>query len=248
MTMHPWIEPRWAAPRRVRALISTRAGGASRPPFDSLNLGSRVGDDPAALAENRARVRAHLPAEPLWLRQVHGTRVVEAGEGVPQEIEADAAVARAPGAVLAVLTADCLPVLLADGAGTAVGIAHAGWRGMAGGVIENTLRAMAVPAAQVVAYLGPAIGPQAYEVGEDVRAAFVADDASAARAFAPRAGKDGKYLADLYQLARLRLQRQGVSRIDGGDRCTFGEAGAFFSFRREPRTGRMASFIWMDND
>ena len=244
MSAHPWIAPRWAAPRRVRALITTRAGGVSRPPYAGLNLGAHVGDDAGCVAENRARVRAHLPAGPLWLRQVHGTRVVEAGPDTAPDIEADAAIARAPGAVLAVMSADCLPVLLADSAGEAVGIAHAGWRGMAGGVLENTVRALGVPAARVLAYLGPAIGPKAYEVGEEVRAQFLAADPGAAAAFIARDG--GKHFADLYELARRRLNALGIASIEGGDRCTFGEPAEFFSFRRARDTGRMASFIWIE--
>lgn len=244
MSGHPWIAPSWAAPRRVRALITNRAGGVSRPPYDSLNLGEQVGDDADCVAQNRARVRAHLPAEPLWLRQVHGTRVVEAGPGAERDPQADGAFTRAPGAVLAVMTADCLPVLLADSEGAAVGIAHAGWRGMAGGVIENTVRALGVPSARVLAYLGPAIGPKAYEVGEEVRAEFIARDPLAAGAFAARG--EGKYLADLYRLARLRLGALGVLGIEGGERCTFGEPADFFSFRRDRDTGRMASFIWIE--
>ena len=244
MSAHPWITPRWAVHSRVRALITTRSGGVSSAPWDSLNLGTHVGDDPSHVAQNRARVRSHLPAEPLWLTQVHGTRVVEPGPGVTADTEADAAVTRAAGEVLAIMTADCLPVLLADDRGEVIGIAHAGWRGLADGVIENTVRAMAVPPVRMLAYLGPAIGPDAYEVGEDVRSVFVAKDAAASEAFVARGG--GKYHANLYLLARLRLRALGVERIDGGDRCTLRESAEFFSYRRDRVTGRMASFIWME--
>ncbi len=244
MSESDWITPRWAVHERVRSLITKRTGGVSNAPWASLNLGTHVGDDPAHVAQNRARVLAHLPAEPLWLTQVHGTRVVEHGPGIVGAIEADAAVSRAPDQVLAIMTADCLPVLLADGSGEAVGIAHAGWRGLADGVIENTVRAMAVPPERMFAYLGPAIGPQAYEVGEDVRAVFIAHDAAASGAFVARGG--GKYHANLYLLARMRLRALGIDRIEGGDRCTLRESADFFSYRRDRVTGRMASFIWME--
>ena len=244
MSAMPWITPRWAAPARVRSLITTRTGGVSIAPRDSLNLGMHVGDDPSHVAQNRARVRALLPAEPLWLTQVHGTRVVVPGPDVAIGAEADAAVTRKTGQVLAIMSADCLPVLLADDRGEAIGIAHAGWRGLADGVIENTGRAVAVAPGRVLAYLGPAIGPGAYEVGEDVRAAFMAHDAAASEAFAACGG--GKYHANLYLLARMRLRALGIERIEGGDRCTLRESADFFSYRRDRVTGRMASFIWME--
>ena len=238
-----WIVPAWPAPANVRALSTTRAGGVGVAPFDSLNLGTHVGDDPATVAANRARLRALLPAEPCWLNQVHGTAVVDLATygGVP---DADAAVSRKPGAVCVVMTADCLPVLLCDRAGTVVGAAHAGWRGLQGGVIEATTRAMGVPAGDLMAWLGPAIGPEAFEVGDEVRAAFVADDPAAAAAFRP-AGPAGKWLADLYLLARQRLAALGVAGVYGGDACTFTEAARFFSYRRDGRTGRMASLVWL---
>ena len=238
-----WIVPGWPAPANVKALSTTRAGGLGVAPFDSLNLGTHVGDDPAAVSANRARLRARLPAEPGWLNQVHGTAVVDLAtvHGVP---DADGAIARRPGAVCVVMTADCLPVLLCDRAGTVVGAAHAGWRGLQGGVIEATTRAMGVPAGDLMAWLGPAIGPEAFEVGDEVRAAFVADDSAAAAAFRP-AGPAGKWLADLYLLARQRLAALGVAGVYGGDACTFTEAARFFSYRRNGRTGRMASLVWL---
>jgi polyphenol oxidase len=235
--------PDWPAPARVRALITTRAGGVSRGAFESLNLGDRVGDDPVAVAENRARVAAHVPRPPLWLRQVHGTRVAHAATDHPG-CEADAAIAREPGEVLVVMTADCLPVLLADDGGTAVAIAHAGWRGLAAGVIERSVAALRVQPEHLVAYLGPAIGPSAFEVGNEVREAFVAADAAAAAAFAP--GVPGKWLADLYALGRLRLARLGTTRVFGGQFCTYSEPERFFSYRRDGITGRMASLIWLE--
>ena len=238
-----WIVPAWPAPANVKALSTTRAGGVGTAPFDSLNLGTHVGDDPAVVAANRARLRERLPAEPGWLNQVHGTAVVDLATvcGVP---DADGAISRRPGAVCVVMTADCLPVLLCDRAGTVVGAAHAGWRGLQGGVIEATTRAMGVPAGDLMAWLGPAIGPEAFEVGDEVRAAFVADDSAAAAAFR-LAGPAGKWLADLYLLARQRLAALGVAGVYGGDACTFTDAARFFSYRREGRTGRMASLVWL---
>ena len=238
-----WIVPDWPAPARVRALSTTRAGGVSVAPYDSLNLGIHVGDDPANVAANRAQVRRIVPSEPAWLNQVHGTAVVDAASvaGVP---DADASVSRTPGAVCVVMTADCLPVLLCDRAGTVVGAAHAGWRGLHGGVIEATVAAMQVAPADVIAWLGPAIGPTAFEVGDEVRAAFVATDAIADAAFKP-AGQPGKWLADIYLLARQRLAALGVTAVYGGDCCTVSESRRFFSYRRDGVTGRMASLVWL---
>lgn len=241
--MHDWIVPDWPLPKGVRALSTTRLRGVSTGPYHSLNLGDHVGDLPAHVAENRARVAAHLPAPPLWLSQVHGVRVVDAALAADGE-PADAALVRLPGRVCAVMTADCLPVLFCHSAGQVVAAAHAGWRGLAGGVLEATLAAMEVPGDEVMAWLGPAIGPTAFEVGDEVRAAFVAADPAAASAFVARA--EGKWLADLYALARLRLRACGVAAIYGGDRCTVSEAGLFFSHRRDRVTGRMASLIWLE--
>lgn len=238
-----WIVPGWPAPPRVRALITTRPGGASRGPYASFNLGAHVGDDPRAVSRNRDILRGSLPADPVWMKQVHGKRIIEADPRARDE-EADGAVAHAPGRVCAVLTADCLPVLLADAGGTAVGIAHAGWRGMAAGVIECAVGAMAMPGASLVAYLGPAIGAAVYEVGPEVREAFAAGDRQALLAFAPRPG--GKFLADLYVLARQRLERAGVNRIFGGTLCTYSDPRRFYSYRRDGMTGRMASLIWLE--
>ena len=231
----------------MRALITTRAGGASRGAYAGLNLGLRSGDAAGDVARNRAQLKRHLPAEPLWLRQVHGTTVVEA-DNAAADPEADAAFARRQGTVCAVLTADCLPLLLCDEAGTAVAAVHAGWRGICSGVIEQTLRALQRPPQALLAYLGPAIGPAAYEVGAEVQQAFIAADpvgaAGSAAAFAP--GKPGKFHADLYALARTRLARGGVARIYGGGYCTYTERERFYSYRRDGATGRMASLIWME--
>jgi YfiH family protein len=243
MSAHAWIEPDWPAPPNVRALITTRAGGASRGVYAGLNLGLRSGDDSEDVARNRASLRQWLPAEPLWLRQVHGSAVAEA-DIVEGEAEADAAFARRPGRVCAVLTADCLPLLLCDESGTTVAAVHAGWRGLCSGVIEQTLRAMDKPPQSLLAYLGPAIGPAAYEVGAEVRAAFVDADAQADAAFAP--GKPGKFYADLYALARQRLAHSGVTKVHGGDYCTCTERERFYSYRRDGATGRMANLIWME--
>ncbi len=242
--MNDWIVPDWPAPARVKALITTRNGGVSPPPFDTLNLATHVGDDPAAVARNRARLRreATLPAEPRWLDQVHG-RLVADLDGEAPPCCADAAVTSTPGEVCAVLTADCLPVLLCDRAGRRVAAAHAGWRGLCGGVIEAAVKALGVEGGAVMAWLGPAIGPGAFEVGDEVRAAFVDVDPAAAVAFSPAGG--GHWRADLYRLARQRLADCGVGFVGGGGYCTVTEADRFFSYRRDGRTGRMASLIWI---
>ena len=239
---HPdWIVPDWPAPGNVRAFITTRAGGTSGGPYASFNLGLRTEDDPAAVAANRATLRSLLPQEPVWLRQVHGNRVIDA-DAPPAAPEADAAIARSPGTVCAVLIADCVPVLLTDRTGGTVAVAHAGWRGLAGGVVENTVRGMQCPPAELLAFLGPGIGPRAFEVGADVRDAFVDVDPHAQSAFVPHA--PGKWLADLFALARRRLARAGVARVFGGGICTHSDPARFFSHRRNPATGRMAALIW----
>lgn len=234
------LRPDWPASARVRACTTTRAGGVSRGAFDSLNLAEHVGDDPAHVAENRRRLRQrlNLPDEPLWLRQVHSSDVLCGRGGC-----ADASVACAPGKVCAVLTADCLPVLLCDRQGTAVAAAHAGWRGLLAGVIEATVARMERPPDELIAWLGPAIGPQAFEVGDEVRAAFAAHAGEATRAFVPSPA--GRWLADIYALARMRLARAGVVSIYGGGLCTMQDAARFYSYRRDHMTGRMASLIWL---
>ena len=236
------LVPDWPAPANVRALQTLRSGGASQPPWQSLNLGDHVGDDPARVAANRALLRQQLPGDPLWLQQVHGIVTVNA-ENTPIFSPADAAFSRKPGQVCAVMTADCLPVLFCDQAGTVVAAAHAGWRGLLAGVLEQTIAQVSVPAIEILAWLGPAIGPRCFEVGDEVRAAFVARDAVAAQAFVPH-GK-AKWLADIYQLARQRLNQAGVFAISGGDACTVSEPQRYFSYRRDGVTGRMASLIWL---
>jgi YfiH family protein len=228
----------------VRALVTTRAGGVSSGKFASFNLSARVGDDAQCVARNRGILRGCLPAEPAWVKQVHGTDVIEAARVTP-EAEADGVVTRASGRICAVMTADCLPVLFSDRAGKGVGIAHAGWRGLAAGILENVIRTMDAPPQDLIAYIGPGIGARRYEVGEDVRKAFVDRDRAAAKAFAPR--QNGTYLADLYALARQRLAAAGVAEVHGGEFCTASEE-RFFSFRRDQTTGRMASLIWLEDD
>jgi len=240
------IQPDWQVPPHVRALTSTRAGGTSTGEFSSLNLGDHVGDEPACVAANRARLREQfqLPAEPSWLAQVHGSDVVVAsGVGGGGPCMADASVAALPGQVCAVMTADCLPVLCCDDEGQVVAAAHAGWRGLLKGVLEATVQQMRCPCERINAWLGPAIGPTAFEVGDEVREAFCARSAQAEEAFV--AGDDGRWLGDLYALARQRLAMAGVLRISGGDHCTFSDRERFFSYRRDGRTGRMVSLIWL---
>lgn len=240
MSTH-WLTPDWPAPAHVRACVTTRAGGVSLAPFDSLNLGDHVEDDPQAVAGNRQILTTALHCQPAWLRQVHGVQVVEANPA--QVAEADASWSATPGIASTVLTADCLPALFCDRAGTRVAAAHAGWRGLAGGVLEATLDALALPAREVLVWLGPAIGPQAFEVGAEVREAFLASHAEAARAFTPSVNA-GKFMADIYQLARIRLAARDVTAVYGGGFCTVSDT-RFYSFRRAARTGRFASLIWL---
>ena len=246
MTDPAWIEPDWPLPGGVRALTTLRTGGVSGGPFASLNLGVHVGDDHGAVVENRARLarQANLPAEPVWLKQVHGIHICRATAAIRGEPEADGAVAAERGVVCAVLTADCLPVFVGRTDGSAVGVAHAGWRGLAAGVVESLVRAMPGSDAPLSAWLGPAIGPAAFEVGPEVREAFVARHPEDAAAFRP--GHGDRHLADLYALARARLTRAGVAVVGGGDRCTHDEDRCFFSHRRDGLTGRMASLIWLE--
>jgi polyphenol oxidase len=239
-----WIQPEWPAPATVRAFATTRHGGVSRGPYASLNLGVRVGDDPQAVAKNRERVRALLPAEPRWLQQVHGTEVADA-DHASLDVAADAAWTRSAGVVCAVQAADCLPVLFCDRDGTTVAVAHAGWRGLSAGVLERTVAAMARPPVELMAWLGPAIGPRAFEVGRDVLDAFTSSDAQCSSAFEPL--REGKWLADLYALARRRLSYAGVGRVYGGGWCTANDPDRFFSHRRDRVTGRQAAFIWLQN-
>ena len=246
MTTDTWITPDWPAPPSVHAVVTTRRmAGQSQPPFDAFNLGSRSGDHPAAVAANRAALvpLLNLPTTPRWLRQVHGVEVFDADVSIDHQAEpaADAAIARADGVVLAVLSADCLPILFCADDGAVIGVAHAGWRGLASGVIEATLARTAADPSRMLAWLGPAIAMRSYEVGDEVRAAFVDTDVHAAHAFAPT--RPGHWHCDLYALARQRLGAAGVTRIHGGEFDTFTDA-RFYSYRRECETGRFASLIW----
>mgnify|MGYP001277082871 CR=1 FL=1 len=266
--MHPnWIVPDWPAPSNVRALMTTRNGGVSRAPFNAMNPATHVGDDADAVAENRRILRSVLPAEPLWLNQVHGNRVVEVaarsapptrfsalsplGTGGEITPEADASLAREAGQVCVVLTADCLPVLFCDTGGTVVAAAHAGWRGLLAGVLEETVRAMQLAPERILAWLGPSIGPDSFEVGPEVREAFVSRQPVAGIAFRPAFPgtldeSPRKWLADLYLLARIHLADLGVQQVFGGTACTYRESERFFSYRRDGQTGRMASLIWIE--
>ena len=259
-----WLVPDWPAPPGVRAISTYRQGGVSRAPYASLNLAGHVEDAPAAVAANRRTLReaAGLPAEPRWLTQVHGNRVLDldaldpaatagpgagagagAGIGAAMTSPADAAVTGRSGTVCAILTADCLPVLLASGSGDRVGAAHAGWRGLAAGVIEATVAALGSPPAEMLAWLGPAIGPRHFEIGPEVREEFLRTDPGAEAAFAPN--PRGRFMADLYALARRRLTSVGVERLFGGGECTYSQEDKYFSHRRDARTGRQASLIWI---
>ncbi|SEM92611.1 conserved hypothetical protein [Pseudomonas sp. ok272] len=239
--MMDWLIPDWPAPAGVKACVTTRAGGVSRAPFDSFNLGDHVEDSPEAVAENRRRLTEHFAVQPAWLQQVHGVAVAHADPAVVAT--ADASWTSTPGIACTAMTADCLPVLLCDRAGTRVAAAHAGWRGLAAGVLEATVDSLAVAPADVLAWLGPAIGPRAFEVGPEVREVFMAQLPQAAEAFVPSANV-GKFMADIYHLARLRLAAYGVTAVYGGGFCTVTDP-RFFSYRRAPRTGRFASLIWL---
>lgn len=238
---HGWLLPDWPAPAMIRACVTTRTGGISVPPFDSFNLGDHVGDDPSAVAWNRQHLQDLLGCRPAWLSQVHSSTAIKAM--ADSCATADASWSDVPGEACAVLTADCLPVLFCNRAGTRVAAAHAGWRGLAGGVLEATLDALAVPAEELLVWLGPAIGPAAFEVGPEVREAFVAQHVDAAEAFTPSRSA-GRFMADLYQLARIRLAAVGVDAVYGGGLCTFSDA-RFYSYRRAARTGRFASLVWI---
>ena len=250
--MNPaWIEPDWPAPAGVRALSTLRSGGVSATPYAALNLGGHVGDAPEAVAQNRRALAAAagLPSEPAWLAQVHGVEVVDLDAVGPEGVSgsprpADAAFTRRTGRVCAILTADCLPILLAADSGDLVAAMHAGWRGLAGGVIEATVRALGVAPARLMAWLGPAIGPQHFEVGSEVREALLQADLGAEGAFVANAR--GRFMADLMALARRRLVTLGVGRIYGGGLCTFGDGARYFSHRRDGITGRQATLIWLE--
>ena len=238
------IRPEWPAPANVQAVCTTRAGGVSTGLYSTLNLGTHVGDEAATVQMNRRLLMeaAGLPVQPAWLEQVHGTEVVDVGGQLPDMIEADAGVSHTPGEVCAIMTADCLPVLFASTEGDCVAAAHAGWRGLAAGVLANTVEALDCPNNQLLAWLGPAIGPQAFEVGDEVRAAFLTLDDGAGSCFVAHADR---WLADIYALARRQLAQLGVKGVYGGDFCTYSDSERFFSYRRDGVCGRMASLIWL---
>lgn len=240
----PLILPDWPAPDVIRAASSTRLGGLSKPPFDSLNLGNHVGDDPELVAANRRRLAARLglPAEPYWLEQVHGNAVAVIEDGIVSMPVADAACTRLSDRPLVVMTADCLPMLFCSRDGQEIGVAHGGWRGLAAGVIPALLAHFVSPPADILAWLGPAIGPERFEVGAEVREIFVAQDLKYASAFV--AAGEQKYLADIFAIARHQLASAGIIHVHGGDACTVSSPERFFSYRRDGRTGRMASLIW----
>ena len=240
--MSDWLIPDWPAPAGVKACVTTRAGGVSLAPFDSLNLGDHVDDSPEAVAENRRRLTDHFSIQPAWLKQVHGIAVAHADPSLTAT--ADASWTATPGIACTAMTADCLPALFCDRVGTRVAAAHAGWRGLAAGVLEATLDSLAVPPEEVLVWLGPAIGPQAFEVGPEVRETFVEQLPEAAKAFVPSQNA-GKFMADIYELARLRLAARGVTAVYGGGFCTVTDP-RFFSYRRSPRTGRFASLVWLE--
>jgi len=249
-----FIHAQWQAPQSVKTLVSTRIGGVSQQPFDTFNLGDHVGDLASNVSLNRAIFSKELPAEPLWLKQTHSTVVStpQSRQSIPgTSIHADASVSNIPNEVLVIMTADCLPVLFTNSSGTVVGAAHAGWRGLCAGILENTISELLNVSedknpADLSAWLGPAIGPEAFEVGEDVVNAF--NDTGFAipkNAFTPIPNKDGKFLADIYLLAKLRLKGSGVKAISGGHYCTVRDQKHFFSYRRDGQTGRFASAIWI---
>ena len=240
-----WLIPNWDAPQNIRAVTTTRQGGVSLPPFDSMNLGDHVNDDADAVQRNR-EILIHtlgLPEQPVWLNQIHSNLVSNLDDPQPL-IDADAAFTTQKNKACVVMTADCLPVLFCNTQGTVVAASHAGWRGLHAGILEKTVEAMHEPPEQIMAWLGPAIGVNAFEVGEEVREAFISAQTQAEQAFKPK--PNGKWLADIYTLARLRLEAIGVKQIYGGGECTYSDAERFYSYRRNPSTGRMASLIWIE--
>ena len=248
-----FILPNWPAPKHVKAIQTTRTGGVSCAPYASLNLGAHVNDDPSAVAHNRQLLNSYLPGEPVWVNQVHGTDVIDAASTSGLQ-NADASFTHQTNIICVTMTADCLPLLLCDKAGTVVAAVHAGWRGLCDGVIEAAVNKMQLPAPEILVWLGPAIGPQAFEVGDDVRAQFITQDSQAELAFK---ASDNKWLCNLYMLAQQRLNTLGITQIYGaGDLtssaenqrdnfCTYTDEARFFSFRRDNITGRMASMIWL---
>lgn len=240
------IKPNWPAPDNVQAYTSTRQGGFSEAPYDGFNMGVKTGDDPKVVAKNRTLLQSklQLPKAPLWLIQTHSTDVIDIGKVRRKEASADASYCRRNNSVCCVLTADCLPILICNRQGTCIAAVHAGWRGLAEGVIEATLEELSLDPEDTLVWLGPAIGPTAFEVGSDVYHTFLAQDAQAKKAFKPLS--NDKWLADIYHLARLRLYKYHINHIYGGDYCTYTDSEKFYSHRRDGKaSGRMASIIWL---
>ncbi len=242
--MNDWITPDWPAPKNIRAITTTRNGGFSQTPYDSMNISTYVGDDPEAVQKNRQYLQStlNIPSQLHWLEQVHGTLAVNAAH-ITETVKADACYSSEKNIICTIQTADCLPVLLCDKTGTTVAAIHAGWRGLADGIIEQAINTMNCPGNKLIAWLGPAIGPKAFESGDDVRDAFIAHDKQAKTAFTQQT--NGLWLADIYELARQRLTNQGVTACYGGNFCTYHDEARFYSFRRDQTTGRMATLIWL---
>lgn len=236
-----WLIPDWPAPATIKSCVTTRAGGVSLAPFDSFNLGDHVDDDPRAVAANRLYLTSHLAVQPAWLSQVHGIDVAHADP--LHVVAADASWTDTPNVACTIMTADCLPVLFCDRAGTRVAAAHGGWRGLAAGILEATVDRMQAPGSEIIVWLGPAIGPKAFEVGPEVREAFMRTHPETIEAFVPSIN-DGRFMADIYALARLRLAACGVTAVYGGGLCTVTDP-RFYSYRRSARTGRFASLVWI---
>ncbi|MCG3730076.1 peptidoglycan editing factor PgeF [Vibrio cincinnatiensis] len=238
------IIPNWPAPDNIKAFASTRIGGVSPPPYHGLNLGTHVGDDPKLVLRNREwlQMMSHMPSSPIWLNQTHSTNVVEVEQPTKVILDADGLFTASPRVVCSVMTADCLPVLITNTQGTQVAAVHAGWRGLAGGIVENAMQKLT---GHPLVWLGPAIGTQAFEVGDEVREAFCDHDGDAALAFLPTS-RQGKWLADMVKLARLRLAKLGIDQVYSCDLCTYQHPQQFYSYRRDGITGRQASFIWIE--
>ncbi len=241
------IYPNWQAPKNIKALTTVRSGGVSLPPFDSFNLGDHVCDDPKAVQQNRSLLvdKFDLPHQPLFLTQTHSTKVIEL-PFTGSNVEADAVYTQQANQVCLVMTADCLPVLFFNKEGTEVAAAHAGWRGLCDGILEETVAKFECPTSDIIVWLGPAIGPTAFQVGEEIIEQFCAFDSNAKLAFTPDLTTSGKFLGNLYQLATQRLNKLGITEISGGGHCTYTEQDKFFSYRRDKKTGRMASLIWIE--
>ena len=241
------IYPNWQAPKNIKALTTVRSGGVSLPPFDSFNLGDHVCDDPKAVQQNRSLLvdKFDLPHQPLFLTQTHSTKVIEL-PFTGSNVEADAVYTQQANQVCLVMTADCLPVLFFNKEGTEVAAAHAGWRGLCDGILEETVAKFECPTSDIIVWLGPAIGPTAFQVGEEIIEQFCAFDSNAKLAFTPALTTSGKFLGNLYQLATQRLNKLGITEISGGGHCTYTEQDKFFSYRRDKKTGRMASLIWIE--